>query len=210
MIDRLRMCAKGTGDETATASCLHSVVFCQSNNQTIKQSNNLKSGFTIIELLVASLLLGMLVTILTMIFNQSSIAWRTGVAGVADLDDIRDNVAELREEADNAFIATVGGSYQVFRHVGLWDSRGRLRDRSCDAPNSEVMSEGSGKLRANIIRQSLSVSESTKPSDIQLFNVGNAGNPRSVKNYTVNVMSAGPDKTFDTWDDIWSWPDDFE
>ena len=161
MIERLMMCAKGTGDETATASCLHSVVFCQSSNQAIKQSNNLKSGFTIIELLVASLLLGMLVTILTMIFNQSSIAWRTGVAGVADLDDIRDNVAELREEADNAFIAKVGG-YQVFRHVGLWDSKGKLRDRSCDAPGSEVMSEGSGKLRANILRQNLAVSASTK------------------------------------------------
>ena len=49
----------------------------------------MKKGFTILELLVASLLLGMLMTILTMIFNQSSIAWRTGVAGVADLDDVR-------------------------------------------------------------------------------------------------------------------------
>ncbi len=170
----------------------------------------MRKGFTIIELLVASLLLGMLVTILTMIFNQSSIAWRTGIAGVADLDDIRDNVAELREEADNAFIAKPGGSYQVFRHVGLWDSRGKLRDRSCDAPGSEVESEGSGKLCANILRNSLSPSASTKPSDIQLFNVGNAGSPRSMRNYSVNVMSAGPDKTFDTWDDIWSWPDDFE
>lgn len=169
-----------------------------------------KKGFTIIELLVASLLLGMLVTILTMIFNQSSIAWRTGVAGVADLDDIRDNVAELREEADNAFIASPGGSYELFRHVGLWDSRGRLRDRACDAPGSEVLSEGRGKLRANILRQNLSVSASTRLDSIIPYNVGNAGNPRSVKNYSVNVMSAGPDKTFDTWDDIWSWPDDFE
>ena len=170
----------------------------------------MNKGFTIIELLVASLLLGMLVTILTMVFNQSSIAWRTGTAGVADLDDIRDNVAELREEADNAFIAKVGGSYQIFRHVGLWDSRGKLRDRAADAPQSDVLSEGSGKLRANILRNELSVSETTKPENFLPFNVGNAGNPRDVKNYTVNVMSAGPDKTFDTWDDIWSWPDDFE
>lgn len=170
----------------------------------------MKKGFTIIELLVASLLLGMLVTILTMVFNQSSIAWRTGTAGVADLDDIRDNVAELREEADNAFIAKVGGSYQIFRHVGLWDAQGKLRDRACDAPQSEVPSEGGGKLRANILRNELSVSATTKPENFLPFNVGNAGNPRSVRNYTVNVMSAGPDKTFDTWDDIWSWPDDFE
>ena len=167
----------------------------------------MNKGFTILELLVASLLLGMLVTILTMIFNQSSIAWRTGVAGVADLDDIRDNVAELREEADNAFIADVGG-YQIFRHVGLWDSHGNLRDRACDAPESQVANET--KLRANILRSKLSVSASTKPENFAAVNVGNAGNPRSVKNYTVNVMSAGPDKKWDTWDDIWSSPDDFE
>ena len=35
---------------------------------------NDRSGFTLIEMLVASLLLGMLVTILTMVFNSSSIA----------------------------------------------------------------------------------------------------------------------------------------
>ena len=170
----------------------------------------MKKGFTIIELLVASLLLGLLVTILTMVFNQSSIAWRIGVAGVSDLDDIRDNVAELREEADNAFIATMGGSCQLFRHGGLWDANGDLRDRACDAPGSQVQSEGGGKLRANILRKTLSVSETTKPSDFSSFNVGNAGSTRSTRNYTVNVMSAGPDKKWDTWDDIWSWPDDFE
>lgn len=65
----------------------------------------MRKGFTLIELIVASLLLGMLVTVLTMIFNQSSIAWRTGVASVADLDDVRDNIAEVRDEADNAFPA---------------------------------------------------------------------------------------------------------
>lgn len=169
----------------------------------------MNKGFTIIELLVASLLLGMLVTILTMIFNQSSIAWRTGVAGVADLDYVRDNVATLREEADNAFIANQGGSYEVFRHVGLWDADGNLRQRSCDAPGTTVQTEGKGKLRANIIDLNLPISADTKPSDISLVNVGSA-TTRSMKAYTVNVMSAGPDRTFDTWDDIWSWPDDFE
>ena len=64
----------------------------------------MRRGFTILELLVASLLLGMLVTILTMIFNQSSIAWRTGIAGVADLDDVRENMSALREEADNVYV----------------------------------------------------------------------------------------------------------
>ena len=170
----------------------------------------MKKGFTIIELLVASLLLGLLVTILTMVFNQSSIAWRIGVAGVSDLDDIRDNVAELREEADNAFIANMGGSCQLFRHVGLWDANGDLRDRACDAPGSQVQSEGGGKLRANILRSHLPVSATTKQSDVTPFNVGMGGANGRSRTYSVNVMSAGPDKTFDTWDDSWSWPDDFE
>ena len=34
-----------------------------------------ESGFTLLEVLVASMLLAMLITILTMVFNSSSIAW---------------------------------------------------------------------------------------------------------------------------------------
>ena len=171
----------------------------------------MKKGFTILELLVASLLLGMLVTILTMVFNQSSIAWRIGIAGVADLDNIRDNVAELREEADNAFIADAGSGYELFRHVGLWDAKGELRDRACDAPGSKVQDEGNKKFRANLLRAHLgNFSATTKMSDLTPFDVGMAGDDGKTHTYTVNVMSAGPDKTFDTWDDIWSWPDDFE
>ena len=166
----------------------------------------MRKGFTIIELLVASLLLGMLMTILTMVFNQSSIAWRTGTAGVMDMDDIRDNIAELRDEADNAFL----WGNQVYRTVGLWDKDGNLRDRACDAPGAQVQGEGGGKLRANILRSKLTVSDRTKPSDFRLVEVGQAQKVGSMKNYFVNVMSAGPDRQYDTWDDIWSAPDDFE
>ena len=164
----------------------------------------MKRGFTIIELLVASLLLGMLMTILTMVFNQSSIAWRTGTAGVMDMDDIRDNIAELRDEADNAFL----WGNQVYRTVGLWDKDGNLRDRACDAPGAQVQTDA--KLRANILRTKLSVSDKTKPRDFKLVEVGQAQKVGSMKNYFVNVMSAGPDRLYDTWDDIWSAPDDFE
>ena len=168
----------------------------------------MRKGFTIIELLVASLLLGMLVTILTMIFNQSSIAWRTGVAGVVDMDDIRDNMAEVREEADNAFIH--GG--EVYRHVGLWDSKGNLRDRACDAPNSQIVKVGDDKYRANILREGKGKlnTNNTKPSDFKLISVGNAKKTGSVKSYTVNVMSAGPNRVFGDYDDVWSNPDVFD
>ena len=172
----------------------------------------MRKGFTILELLVASLLLGMLVTILTMIFNQSSIAWRTGSAGVADLDDIRDNMAELREEADNAFV----WGTEVFRHTGLWDKDGKLRDRACDATGSNAASDDGGKWRANILRGGPSSSLTQKnnrklwTASGNMISVGQSGSARTFKTYTVNVMSAGPDREFNTWDDIWSWPDDFE
>lgn len=163
----------------------------------------MRRGFTIIELLVASMLLGMLVTILTMIFNQSSIAWRIGVAGVSDMDDVRDNMAELREEADNAFAY----GNEIYRTVGLWDENGDLRDRACDAPGSQVKSEEGGKYRAQILRSRLNASN-LKPSDLRLINVGNAQTPGRVQNYTVNVMSGGPNNSVDDWQAIWSFPDD--
>ena len=53
----------------------------------------MRRGFTLLELMVASLLLSMLVTVLTMVFNSASIAWRTGTAGVAELKDVRTELA---------------------------------------------------------------------------------------------------------------------
>ena len=61
----------------------------------------LQNGFTVLELLVASLLLAMLVTVLTMIFNQSSIAWRTGVAGVVELDRVRARLGTYHDIEDD-------------------------------------------------------------------------------------------------------------
>lgn len=159
----------------------------------------MRKGFTILELLVASLLLGMLVSIMTMIFNQSAIAWRTGTAGVADLDDVRETMAELREEADNAFV----WNNKIQMITGLWDENGNLRKRACDAEEgakSKILSGKSGLYGDN-----------AKPwSNDNLQSVGNRGNGKKIVTYTVNVKSAGPNREFGDYDDIWSWPDDFD
>ena len=153
----------------------------------------MKRGFTILELLVASLLLGMLVTILTMIFNQSSIAWRTGKASIDDLDAVRENISRVREEADGAFV--YGG--KAYRVLGLWDKDGNLRHRAyCDASDGTY---GFRKLPTGTL-ELLDESDAGQEGSVD----------RSMAGYTVNVMSAGPDRKFDTWDDIWSWPDEFE
>ena len=156
----------------------------------------MKKGFTILELLVASLLLGMLVTILTQIFNQSSIAWRTGAAGVANLDRVRDNIAEVREEADNVFIH---GEKQ-YRITGLWGKDGSLRTRA--------WSDGTTEESDKIVM--LNLDGTTKGVDIGTVNVGQGAAGRAIKTYTVGVTSWGPDREPDTYDDITTWPDEIE
>lgn len=153
----------------------------------------MKRAFTILELLVASLLLGMLVTILTMLFNQSSIAWRTGVAGVADLDDVRTNIADLRDDADNAYV----WNNNVQRLVGLWDDGGNLRKRAWDV-------EGEGSVKGTVI----SLKDDSKLSEIKTVSVGSGDSGSSIKTYSVNVKSAGPNREFNDYDDIWSFPDE--
>ena len=166
--------------------------------------NVMKRGFTILELLVASMLLGMLVTILTMLFNQSSIAWRTGVAGVADLDEVRTNVAELRDEADNAYV----WNNQIHRLVGLWDSKGRLRERAWDASDVGGADSRQNLKAAFVQARGGNIRDNSKLSDFKVISVGNGDSGGSIKTYTINVKSAGPDRQFDTYDDIWSFPDE--
>ena len=153
----------------------------------------MKRAFTILELLVVSLLLGMLVTILTMLFNQSSIAWRTGVAGVADLDYVRTNIADLRDDADNAYV----WNNNVQRLVGLWDDSGTLRKRAWDV-------EGDGSVKGTVI----SLKDDSKLSEIKTVSVGSGDSGSSIKTYSVNVKSAGPNREFNDYDDIWSFPDE--
>ena len=160
----------------------------------------MKKGFTILELLVASMLLGMLVTILTMMFGQSSISWRTGVAGVADLDLVRQNIAEVRDEADNVYI----WNDNVHRIVGLWRDDGQLRTRAWDVESEENAKSSAGLLRA----RGGSLRDNSKLSDIKTVAVGSGDSGGSIKTYTINVKSAGPDREFNTFDDIWSYPDE--
>ena len=170
----------------------------------------MRKGFTIIELLVASLLLGLLVTILTMVFNQSSVAWRLGTAGVAKMDDIRGNIAELRDEADNAYV----WNNEVCRLIGLWDAKGNLRKRAVAGENnSDFAGAGDANadaLRANILIQKIGSKSNLRPRDFRPVNVGQTRANGTAKTYFVNVMSAGPDREWDTYDDIWSFPDDFD
>lgn len=161
----------------------------------------MKKGFTIIELLVASLLLGMLVTILTMVFNQSSIAWRTGIAGTTDLGEARRDISLIRDEADNIFPT----KQRAQRLLGLWrnDSSDDFRYRACTGSDEQV---GLAMFNEGNIKDVTKLDELPPHRGIANESMGSA----SHKTYIVNVMSAGPDRIFDTYDDIWSFPDEFE
>ena len=166
----------------------------------------MRKGFTIIELLVASLLLGMLVTILTMIFNQSSIAWRIGVAATSNMDDVRDNIAALREEADNAFVY----NNEIYRTVGLWKNDGSgLRDRAVGVQGSTVFSEIGAEAKF-LKNQANSFVLQRKPWNNNGMIGVDGADKRSNPNFTVNVMSKGPRNDENDWQAIYSQPDDPE
>lgn len=167
-----------------------------------------RRGFTIIELLVASMLLGLLVTILTMIFNQSSIAWRTGLAGTLTMDKVRANIAEIREESDNAFVH----NQKLYRLTGLWDRDGQLRDRACDAPGSKNVSDHVAVMLGGASRTGskwISNLSSLKPKDFKSADVGTTS-ADAADTYSVNVMSGGPNNDINDYQAIWSFPDDFD
>ena len=155
----------------------------------------MKRGFTILELLVASLLLGMMMTVLTMIFNQSSIAWRTGLAGVADLDQAREGIAEIRYKADNLY----DWDSQVLEIKSVFDEAGKVRTR--ERAIGSLTQEGN---------DAFSVSWSGSLEKGGYMDANNTWTPSTAggKNYIVNVRSFGPDRTEDTYDDIGSIPDD--
>ncbi|MBQ3808446.1 MAG: prepilin-type N-terminal cleavage/methylation domain-containing protein [Kiritimatiellae bacterium] len=169
----------------------------------------MKRGFTILELLVAALLLGMLVTVLTMIFNQSSIAWRTGVAGLLDMDEVRDNVAAVRDEADSIYI----WNNEIHRTLSIWKESGtgarpQLRKRAIDSTDNADVEERAKvqylKGKSELKRDDLEPKDAFGPVDVK------QSESEAGKNWIVNVKSRGPNGVLNDYDDIWSNPDDFE
>lgn len=164
----------------------------------MKQMTN-RAGFTIIELLVASMLLGMLFSILTMVFNQSSIAWRTGDAIVTDLKDVRANIAEAQYQSDNLYLWQNQPCYLV----GLWKDDGTLRTRTCTGGLSTESYQPLNGVNVNLGVTEFDLDQ--LPASVPVG--GSAGNA-AYKTYIINVKSDGPDLTANTYDDIWSYPDE--
>lgn len=162
-----------------------------------------RNGFTLIEVLVASVLMGMLVTILTMIFNQSAIAWRTGKAGIADMSETERNIARIHAVADNVLPYTENRNYYV---VSPW--------KDADTDDSGVF-HGRGIAQAGDIRRGYDTvagafhdadagKQSWQRTELSRSTMGRQSQ------FTVGVRSAGPDRRWDTEDDISTWPEEVE
>lgn len=171
-----------------------------------------ESGFTLLEVLVASILLGMLITILTMVFNSSSIAWSTGKAGVAEMDATRNVLAAAEVLADDLLPGVEKGSPNTWGvSVSPWKSDGALRTKGERAV--EKISEN--KL-AGAISGKLALPQITRKGDwlydggrmwADLSGLREMRISGSAMGYVVGVWSYGPDGLPDTDDDISTWPD---
>ena len=161
------------------------------------QCGNSRSGFTLIGVLVASVLLGMLVTILTMVFNQSSIAWTHGKAGVAQLSTVRRQLSLAQYQSDNLLPRIdANNKSSVGLVLSAWDESGQLRKRTV----GRVDASGTFSLPSFSSLGSSSVQPWEMVTGLRTIQEGRQ------KSYVVGVLSFGPDKKRDTGDDITSWP----
>ena len=163
-----------------------------------------RGGFTLIEVLVASLLLGMLVSILTMVFNQSAIAWRTGKAGVSQLSRLRRQLSinqytadRLLPRVDEMSKATVG------MVLSPWDEKGKVRQRSVGKMGTTAYKS------AGYFSSYDSAGTQTVAPWQQVTGLGGIKSG-SQKTFIVGVLSYGPDGKRDTDDDITSWPENVQ
>lgn len=166
-----------------------------------------RAGFTLIEMLVASLLLGMLVTILTMVFNASSIAWRTGKAGVSQLSLMRRQLSLAQNRADNLLPRIDTSSRSRMGLVqGAWHADGTLRTRAVSTY------DGNGYFKSPEFSSFDSADSSIQGASAPWQQVNSLGTLKSGSSqaFTVGVLSYGPDGKKDTDDDITTWPDEVD
>ena len=186
-----------------------------------KDSRRFQDGFTVLELLVASLLLAMLVTVLTMIFNQSSIAWRTGVAGVVELDRVRARLGTYHDIEDDALPGLGQPASQVgagssdrrdvlYRTVSVfkgWSGSGKLQQNS-ERDDSNCRGRLYDQLKW---REASPIQFTIQDARVGRSNNGvGSGTVRGGSAYVVGVRSAGPDKKWNTVDDISTFPEEVD
>ena len=69
------------------------------------KTNVTRSGFSMIEVLVASTILTVIVMMLAMLFQQTSVAWRTGLMRASGFMQLRSYIGAIQRDASAAIDA---------------------------------------------------------------------------------------------------------
>ena len=158
--------------------------------------------------MVATMLLSMLVTILTMIFNQSSIAWSTGVASVTALGNTREEMSVCARESENVILDDRGNA--ILGVTSVWDC---WQGGAWTTPESGVMrtlkpySDFDEKFR----RRGIGAGDVKDPLTADKTISINGGTAAGRESFLVGVHSYGPDGRTggdNSWDDISTMPEE--
>ena len=149
-----------------------------------------------------------------MVFNSSSIAWSTGKASVAEMDEIRQKMSAASIAADNAVPRVDANSPSDWGLlVSPWRADGSLRRRGIvKMSESKVANQVWGSMRPDldIQRGKTGKGEWVRKTGNQLWTTlkpGNVNISGGTKEYVVGVWSLGPDGRPNSGDDISTWPD---
>lgn len=168
--------------------------------EPIKGAPRGKGGFTLIEMLVAALLLGMLISMLTMVFTASASAWRLGEGGAWGLRTARRDLSACQRAATDALPHIKGRTDSGVVYISsVWvdgsslkTSYGNSARRGYDNnPPAGLGAEGASGSQPGVRVDGIKLETS-----------------KGARNYLVGAGSAGPDGEWDTDDDITSWPED--
>ena len=174
----------------------------------------MKRAFTLIEIMVATMLLAMLVTILTMIFNQSSIAWSTGVASVTALGDTRQQMSVCARESENVILSDAGDRVLGVTSVwDFWDGNNWTKPQSGQAVMKREAFrtlKGEDAFEQFFRNQNVASGDVKDPLVDKIVDITGGGSAKR-DSYLVGVHSYGPDgKTGadNSWDDISTMPEE--
>lgn len=141
-----------------------------------------KRGFTLLEMLAATVLLGLMATLGVSLFRQSAIAQSVGEASVEDCSRRRREIAcAARLAAETVPVAVSGAGPVAFRVMSAWDADGNVRrSRPFERMEAPLPAVGAACRRATF----------------------SATEKNSGEVVTVVVASAGPDGRWGTDDDL--------
>ena len=143
-----------------------------------------RSGFTLLEMLAASVLLGLLVALLLSLFSQGEIAWTVGETTAAETGrQERSLVRAARESAEMVFVKEPTPS--AVRLLSAWEANGDVRT-----------SRPFVRVEAGLPEAGRAV----RPIALE------ATDGKSAERVEVVVASAGPDGQWGTADDLTTAP----